>query len=57
MRQTNVCLNKFYVSLYPGGSCKLFRSQKKCAMKIESKKQRKKDKKMTGVSFKLIREK
>ena len=34
--------------MYPGGSRKLLHSQKKCAMKIK----RKKDKKMTGASYK-----
>ena len=47
MRQTNVCLNKvfkFYVSyvkLYPGGLRKLLCLRKKCAMKIERKKDKK----------------
>ena len=44
MRQTNVCLNrvfKFYVNFYPGGSHKPLCSRKKCAMKIERKKERK----------------
>ena len=52
MRQTNVCLNrvfKVYVNftqnLYPRGSRKLLCLLKNCAMKIERKKQRKKDKK------------
>ena len=58
MRQTNLCLNrvfkfnKFYVNLYPGGSRKLWCLRKKCAMKIERKKQRK-IKKMTGALYKL----
>ena len=50
MRKTNVCLNrvfKFYVNLtqnlYPGGSRKLLHSRKKCAMKIERKKDKKND--------------
>ena len=50
MRQTNVCLNRvfkvyvnFTLHLYPGGSCKLLCSRKKCAMKIERKKDKKND--------------
>ena len=46
----------FTLNLYPGGSRKLLCSQKKCAMKIERKKQRKKDKKTTGALYMVTRE-
>ena len=59
MRQTTVCLNRvfkvyvnFTYNLYPGGSYKLLCLRKKCAMKIE----RKKDKKTTGASHMVTRE-